>query len=130
MDVGLHYDELNIACEISITNTPVYEVKNIQKCFDAGFTFVFMISNNSEHLDEIRKRAIAHIDQSFHNSLFFVSKDEFTNQVDLILLQQTTPLEERVGGYRVNVKYGADISSEGKRKTLKDMVFTSMKHKE
>ncbi|MDX1479638.1 MAG: hypothetical protein R3301_18125, partial [Saprospiraceae bacterium] len=32
IDVALHHDHIRIACEVSVTNTPEYELHNIQKC--------------------------------------------------------------------------------------------------
>lgn len=130
VDVSLLRDELKIACEISVTNTVDYEVQNILKCLKANFLLVFMISNDSKHLYAIRELAIATIDSSLHNRIFFVSKDEFVNQLDSILAQKSQPTETRAKGYRVNVKYSSSADTLNTHKDLKDIVLTSIRKKE
>ena len=98
VDVSLLRDELKIACEISVTNTTEYEVQNIQKCLKANFLLVFMISNDSKHLNEIRELAVTTIASTLHGRIFFVSKDEFVNQLDLLLAQEIQPTETRAKG--------------------------------
>ncbi len=130
VDVSLLRDELRIACEISVTNTTEYEVQNIQKCLNAGFILVFMISNDSKHLSTIRKLAVTTIDPSLHNQVYFVSKDEFVNQLDLLLIQKTQPTETRSKGYRVKVNYTGSADPSGQQKALKDIVLSSLRKKD
>lgn len=129
VDVSLNRDDLKIACEISVTNTIEYEVQNIQKCITADYLLVFMISNDPKHLNEIRSLAIQEIEPTFHNRIYFVSKDEFVNQLDLLLAQKSQPEETRANGYRVQLNYlgSQDISSQ--QKTLKDIIVSSLRRK-
>ena len=55
VDVSLSRENVKIACEVSVTNTPDYEVKNINKCFEAGYDFVCIVSNSDKHLESIKK---------------------------------------------------------------------------
>lgn len=130
VDVSLHRDDLKIACEISVTNTIEYEVQNIQKCLIAGYLLVFMISNDAKHLNEIRTLAIQDIDQVFHNQIYFVSKDEFVNQLDLLLAQKLQPEETRANGYRVKLNYLGSQDVSGQQKTLKDIIVSSLRKKQ
>ncbi|MEZ4927917.1 MAG: type IV secretion system DNA-binding domain-containing protein [Saprospiraceae bacterium] len=130
VDVSLLRDDLKIACEISVTNTPEYEVQNIQKCFTAGFSLVFMISNDQVHLNAIRTLAVSEIADSFHNRLFFVSKDDFVSQLDLLLVHQTQPTEVRAKGYRVKLNYTGSSDASLQQKTLKDVILSSMRRKD
>ncbi|MFI5405263.1 MAG: type IV secretory system conjugative DNA transfer family protein [Nitrososphaerales archaeon] len=130
VDVSLLRDELIIACEISVTNTVEYEVQNILKCFKANYLFVFMISNDSKHLNAIRELAVTTIDSSLHNRVYFVSKDEFVDQLDSLLVQQTQPTETRAKGYRVKVKYTGSTDNLVQQKILKDIVISSLRRKE
>jgi hypothetical protein len=43
VDVGLHRENLSIACEISVTSTAEYEAQNLAKCLRAGFGRVWAI---------------------------------------------------------------------------------------
>lgn len=130
VDVSLLRDDLRIACEISVTNTVEYEVQNIQKCFIAGFSLVFMISTDMAHLNTIRTLAVSKVDQSLHNRLFFVSKDDFVNQLDLLLAQQSQPSEIRAKGYRVKLNYTGSPDASNQQKALKDVILASMRRKE
>lgn len=130
VDVSLLRDELKIACEISVTNTIEYEVQNILKCFKANYPLVFMISSDSKHLNAIRELAVTTIDSSLHNRVYFVSKDEFVDQLDLLLAHQIQPTETRAKGYRVKVKYIGSTDSLAQQKTLKDIVLSSLRRKD
>lgn len=130
VDVSLLRDDLKIACEISVTNTAEYEVQNIRKCFTAGYSLVFMISNDQVHLNAIRTLAVSEIADSFHNRLFFVSKDDFVTQLDLLLVQRSQPTEIRAKGYRVKLNYTGSSDALSQQKALKDVILASMRRKE
>ncbi len=129
VDVSLHRDDLKIACEISVTNTIEYEVQNIQKCLTAGYSLVFMISNDLKHLNDIRTLAVQEIEPTFHHRIYFVSKNEFVNQLDLFLAQMTQPTETRAKGYRVKLNYTTPKDVSGQQKALKDIIISSLKKK-
>lgn len=129
VDVSLIRDDLKIACEISVTNTVEYEVQNIRKCFTAGYAVVFMISNDPMHLNAIRTLAVSEIADSFHNRLFFVSKDDFVNRLDFLLLQQSQPTEIRAKGYRVKLNYTGSADASAQQKALKEVILSSMRRK-
>jgi hypothetical protein len=130
IDVSLIRDELKIACEISVTNTPEYEVRNIQKCLKADYLIVFMISNDPKHLDAIRKLAVNTIAPSLHNRIYFLSKDEFVNQLDLLIAYKAQPIETRSKGYRVKVSYNPSSDDSAQQKTLKDIILASLRRKD
>lgn len=130
VDVSLHQDDLKIACEISVTNTAEYEVQNIQKCLRANYVLVFMISNDSKHLNEIRALAVKMVDQSLHNRLYFVSKDDFVSQLDLLLAQKSKPSEVRAKGYRVKLNYTGSLDTQGQQKALKDVILSSLRRRD
>ncbi|MFZ1256602.1 MAG: hypothetical protein WAR77_09615, partial [Saprospiraceae bacterium] len=130
VDVSLHRDDLKIACEISVTNTTEYEVQNIQKCLTVDYFLVFMISNDAKHLNDIRSLAVCEIDQSFHNRIYFVSKDEFVNQLDLLLAQKSQLTETRAKGYRVKLNYIGSKDSSEQQKSLKDIIVSSLRKKD
>ncbi len=130
VDVSLLRDGLRIACEISVTNTVEYEVQNIQKCLRADYQLVFMITNDPKHLDAIRKLAVTAIEPSLHNRVYFVSKDDFVNQLDLLLAHKSQPTETRAKGYRVKVTYTGSFDNSALQKTLKDIVLSSLRRKD
>lgn len=123
-------NDIKIACEISITNTPEYEVQNIQKCLRSGYPIVFMISNDQKHLNKIHNLAHSLIEPSLHNRLYFVSKGDFVNQLDLLLTQFAQSDETRARGYRVKVNYFESSNKCSMEKTLKDVVLSSLRRKD
>lgn len=129
VDVSLRRDDLKIACEVSVTNTPEYEVQNIEKCFTARYSLVFMISNDTKHLDDIRKLASEVINAELHPKLFFVSQSGFINQLDLLLAKKAKPVETRTRGYRVKLNYTGSANTSGKQKALKDIIVSTIRRK-
>jgi type IV secretion system coupling TraD/TrwB family protein len=127
VDVSLLRDDLRIACEVSVTNTPEYEVQNIQKCLKSGFDFVFMISNDLKHINSIQSLANSSIESSSYEKIYFVSKEEFVNQLDLLLLRYYQPIEARSKGYRVKVNYTGTSDDLAQQKTLKDLVLSALR---
>jgi hypothetical protein len=130
VDVSLLRDNLKIACEISVTNTVEYEVQNVQKCLTAGYSLIFMISNDPVHLNAIRALTVSEIDQSFHSRIFFVSKEDFVNQLDILLAQTIQPQEVRESGYRVKVNYNSSPDAKGQQNALKEIILSSLRRKD
>lgn len=46
IDVALERENLKIACEVSVTSTAQYELKNILKCLAAGFDYAIVVVSN------------------------------------------------------------------------------------
>lgn len=130
VDVSLLRDELRIACEISVTNTAEYEVQNIEKCLASGYTLIYMISNDPNHLSAIRSLAVTMIDSVFHPRIHFVSQDDFVSHLDLFLAQQTRVTETRAKGYRVKVNFSGSSDPASQEKALKDVIVGAMRRKE
>jgi predicted nuclease of restriction endonuclease-like RecB superfamily len=52
--VSLSREDIAIAVEISVTNTVEYEVQNINKCLEADYHAVLVISEDERHLAKIQ----------------------------------------------------------------------------
>jgi len=59
VDVWLSREGRSIACEVTVTTANAYEIQNIDKCLNAGADEVWLISDNSEKLAQI-KQAMGH----------------------------------------------------------------------
>lgn len=129
VDVSLVRDSLRIACEISVTNTPEYEVQNISKCLKAGFDLVFMVSGDERHLNEIRALAAKEIPTEHHGKVFFTSKEGFVRELDTFLSLKTGPVETRTKGYRVKVSYGGAEGAAAQQRLLKEVLSASARGK-
>ena len=104
IDVALIKDSIKIACEIAVSNSVEYEVKNILKCLNAGYSLICVISKNDKHLEKIKERTEAEIKNQ--SEIRFFDPDQITDFLDSF-----TQIEEkevkRIRGYRVKVNYRA-----------------------
>jgi hypothetical protein len=98
VDVGLHRDDLSIACEISVTSTPDYEAMNLAKCLRAGFVRVWAIAPDQKRKRGIEARAKERLGED-------AAKIDFLTPEDIVFfldqLSQPEPEETIVRGYRV-----------------------------
>lgn len=128
VDVGLHKDNIRIAVEISVSNTTQYEVNNIQKCIDAKYTVICMLSDNEKHLNEIKKRALKEIDKKQHSKIVFVNSDNFPAFLETFT-PKSTSTKTRVKGYRVTTNYETKSPPNTKLSSLSNIVIKSLKKK-
>lgn len=126
VDVGLLLNDLRIACEISVTNTVDYEVKNIQKCINEGYHIIYMISANKEHLAEIRNASIKLIPAEHHKQLFFMQKEQVGNALDGLLQTSKKPIEKTYKGYRVKVNINESKTSVRNIDSLRDIILKNL----
>lgn len=120
VDVGLQKGELLIGIEISVTNSLDYEVKNIQKCLQAGYDPVFMLSKRAKHLENIRVRAAESISKKRLNKVHFLDPDDFHTVLDTYV-QKEAPIQTTViGGYQVSTEFSQ--VDEMERKQIEDSI--------
>ncbi|MBX7225311.1 MAG: type IV secretion system DNA-binding domain-containing protein [Chitinophagales bacterium] len=122
IDVVLSNESLQIAVEISVTNTVSYELQNIHKCFNNGYMTVYMISEDAKHLRNIREQAILDIPKQYHSQLHFLTKDECVEQLQRLVLTQQQPTEMKIRGYKVKVSTHQTISANDHTNLLDDIV--------
>ncbi len=104
IDVSLIKDSIKIACEIAVSNSTEYEVKNINKCMNAGYSMVCIISKDERHLKNIKERAESEIkDQS---KMHFFTLKQITEFLDSLVGNEEKEVK-RIKGYRVKVNYRA-----------------------
>ena len=115
VDVGLLKDGKKIAIEISVTNTPEYEVENISKCLKAGYAQVISCSQDKKHLEKIRSLAEEKLPKEDQGKVKFLAPEEL-----LFFLEeeaaQDAGKEDRVKGYKVRVNYQPLNADDKKRK--------------
>ncbi|MCG3165627.1 MAG: hypothetical protein POELPBGB_01395 [Bacteroidia bacterium] len=107
VDVGLIKDNLKIACEIAVTNTKEYEVGNIKKCFHAGYSKVFVCSENTVHLGRIQTLCETHFSKTELKNIVCCQTAELFTFLSTI---QKQPEEKIVKGYRIKVNVGTASS--------------------
>jgi hypothetical protein len=102
VDVSLIKDGLKIACEIAVSNSVEYEIKNIEKCLSAGYSYVCVLSKDERHLENIKEKVFNEIpDQS---NIHFFNPSQMTEFLDS-LTENKEQEGQRIRGYRVKVNY-------------------------
>jgi len=109
VDVSLIKDDLKIACEIAVSNSVEYEVKNIEKCLNAGYTFVCVVSKYEKHLSNIKEKVLKGIENQ--DNIRFFSLNQMTEFLDSIVGSEKQEVK-RIRGYRVKVNYKT-VDNEG-----------------
>lgn len=123
IDVVLEKDAFKIACEISITNEPTYEVGNIQKCLAAHFMPVLMISTDESHLRRIRKLAEETLPSNDLEKIQFLTPDQACLWIDRAGSEENSL--ERVKGFKVKVDLtnAEDAGQKAKKRAISDVIF-------
>lgn len=109
IDVSLVKDSLSIACEIAVSNSVEYEIKNIQKCLNSNYSLVCVISKEKKHLNKIKEKAIIEFGEK--NKINFFTPNQMTELLDSLVQKEENSLP-RIRGYRVKVNYTAVNQAE------------------
>lgn len=130
VDIGLHNRDINIACEVSVTNTASYEVGNIKKCLGSGYDVVCMTSPESKHLDEIQNLAEKELTKAELKKVKFLGVRELERYIKSHKIEPE-PKEKIIKGYRVKVKY-SDMDAQSMKEAqerIAKTVLDSLKRK-
>lgn len=119
IDVGLSKNDLRIACEISVKNTPEYEVQSIHKRFANGYHLVVLTSPNLLHLSKIEQLADEQLPAPLRSKTHFIQLSD----LDALLtkLKTAPPPPNQVRGYMVESEFLNKNTS--KNTELDDTVF-------
>ncbi|AUP79122.1 type IV secretory system conjugative DNA transfer family protein [Flavivirga eckloniae] len=111
IDIVLEKDGLKIGFEISETNKPAYEVKNIKKCLKAGCIPVVMVSKNKKHLNVIEKLATKELSTKDKTLVQFIQPDMIPKILDAFVIQPQKQ-EEIVKGFRIVTEFENEESTQ------------------
>jgi hypothetical protein len=126
IDMLLEKNGLKIGFEISETNKPAYEVKNIKKCLKVGCIPVVMVSKSKHHLMNIQKLADKELSDKDKELIQYLQPDEISNFLDQFILEPSKK-EEVVKGYRIVTEF--DDEDKSKIKNLKSQIARVFKRK-
>ncbi len=128
IDVVLEDGEIKIACEVSVTNDPSYEVQNILKCITANYSPIVLISPDARHLNLIKTLAQESLSKEHLAIVNFLSPDEFIKWLEE-LRPDVDETVENIKGFKVKVGVkSADSSDQSTRKrAISDVVFGALK---
>lgn len=113
IDIVLERDGFKIGFEISETNKPAYEVKNIKKCLKAGCIPVVMVSKNKNHLNAIKKLADNELSEKDKTFVQFIQPDEISKLLDGFAVHPQKQ-EEVIKGFRIVTEFENDESTQTK----------------
>ncbi len=124
IDVTLEKDTTKIAFEISITNTPEYEVKNIKKCFSEGYLPVVMVSKNRNHLNKIERLAKKKLSEKDFQYIIFVQPSEVVSVLKSINTT-TKNNQEVVKGFQITTQFeqSRSVDAKGIREHIAKLLF-------
>ena len=104
VDVELEIEGKKIACEISVTSTPVQELANIKKCLQAGYKTIILCSPKARNLKRIKVLASKDLDKPGLEKILLLSPEQLFLYLEEIAASVMSR-EERIKGYRVKVNY-------------------------
>tara|TARA_R110000868_G_scaffold162329_12_gene393511 strand:+ start:35141 stop:37996 length:2856 start_codon:yes stop_codon:yes gene_type:complete len=115
VDVALEHEELKIAVEISNTTDIAHELKNVEKCFKAGFDEVFLIVLAPEKRASCRHQIAAALDPEVEFRFFVLGPDEIAPALDERAASLSAS-KSTVRGWRVTTSYKAVSADEARSK--------------
>jgi hypothetical protein len=122
VDVVLERDSLSIACEISVTTPIEYEMGNLGKCLNMGFTHVLVISSEQAKLASLREAAESAFGEAALSVVTFLAPQE----VFTFLKSKGEGSMGAVGGYNVKVLHNLRNGPvrTAKNQTLDDLLLS------
>lgn len=130
IDILLEKDDFQIACEVCVTTDVNWEIHNIRKCLDAGYSQVVSCVSDKKNLPSFQKRIQETFNESEQPKIFVVIPEEFFNYLDVGSID-SKPTETIIKGYRVNLSYDSLTESEMKLKrgTVSKIIAESIRRK-
>lgn len=116
VDVALYKGDLSIGCEISVTTPTAHELGNLRKCLEAGFDPVVMVSEDNNHLQNIKSEAEKTLEsQVFDRVSWLLPKDLFAF-IEAIESEALEDQANTIRGYKVNInRSDTDAASRAAR---------------
>lgn len=127
VDVALYRDDLSVACEISVTSTTSYEVKNLAKCLRGKFTKILAVASDAKRLKAMEAAALPLLSNADRGRVAFLTPDRVAEWLDAF----GEPSEEAtvVRGYKVKIARKAVSLTEAqdRRSTVARVIAQSLR---
>ncbi len=119
VDVALEKDNIKIACEVSVTTDATWELHNIEKCLQAGYSTVIVCSKEQKSIEAIKQKIKASLSSLLQSRVQVLQPEELFQYLDSKTIDKT-PKETTIKGYRVKVKYenGGESQNSGRAKAV------------
>jgi hypothetical protein len=129
VDVGMRRDNLQVACEVSVTTSVEHELDNIEKCLRTGYDYVLSVSKNEEHLQKIRILANEKLEAKELLRVSFLLPEKVGAFLTSITPKEVLK-EQTVKGYRVKVEFDEvdDADRISRQKSVVKAVLRSKNH--
>lgn len=89
VDLYIERDGVSIACEVSVTNTLEYEMKNITKCLRAGVQQVLVLTVAPEKYQRLSAAIASLLSPEQQEKVLCIQKDEFEAYLDSLSPKDT-----------------------------------------
>lgn len=128
IDVALERAERSVAVEISVTTTPEHEFGNVEKCLQAGYETVFLLSSNNRHLIALKRHIEPLLGAAQASRVRFALPDEFITHLDSFAAADAST-ETTVRGYKVKVRHmaGNPDNAAQRRQAIASVIARSAK---
>lgn len=128
VDVLLEKENLTIACEVSVTTDTAWEMHNIRKCLDAGYTIIVSCLTEPKLIVKMKRiTQMTFLEQDLKRIKVFTPEElfQFLDESSMGL----SPSEITYKGYRVKVQYDQLSLDEmnRKREAVTRVVFDALK---
>ena len=123
IDILINTGQDEIAFEISISTSVEHEIGNIKKCIDAGFKTIWCISDDQNHLNQMKDKVQESFDVSNHKIKFY-SVDQALKVINDFNIKTDTQI---VRGYELHQSWQEiEQSEKNRRETAFSKVFDSI----
>lgn len=128
VDVLLEKEGVQIACEVSVTTDVNWEMHNIRKCLDAGYSQVVSCVAEGKNLKLFQAKIKETFTEPEQLKILVTTAEEFFNHLSAGDKSEPPP-ETIIKGYRVNVYYGdvTDREMKQKRESMTKIVTDSLR---
>ncbi|MHB8581255.1 MAG: type IV secretory system conjugative DNA transfer family protein [Ignavibacteriaceae bacterium] len=129
-DVGLIRGEEKIACEISITTNDEHELKNIEKCFRAGYQKILICTPEKKRIDSLKDLIFEKLEPAQIDNIFLMQPEELSLFFEHMTKEEARQSTEKiVKGYRVKIEYNdiSDAEKKQKREAIGGVIAQSLR---
>lgn len=124
VDVLLTKDEKQIACEIGMTTSKMWELHNVKKCLAAGYDMVIAVPIDKKAAELMQTAVEQGLDNELRHKVFIMEVDELFSYLNTETVKEL-PNQKRVKGYRIKVEHTLQSFQDAKtkKKSLAQVLF-------
>jgi hypothetical protein len=126
IDVSLVRGELKLAFEISVTTGSDQEFSNIEKCIDAGYTHVALVTDSPRQVKVLQRFIESNLAEEQRGKVRYLIADEIVEYLNSF--GEATAKEQTVLGYKVRTtqKVLGQEDAEARRKAIGGVIARSL----